>query len=147
MIIEKLKQIVSRVNPETGKAVAPQQEKQYLLLIFYIDNTTKSGDEKSFEILTGRKATFTFLFENLDSIDLMQSHVMSQNVPLINAITAYTFMRLCLEEHMSEDEQDEIEFSADSLTEHVLNYYDQEEVQLNELYDLEINQELSKVGE
>jgi len=67
---------------------------------------------------------------------------MSQTVPLTKAITAYTFMRFCLEEHMTEDEQDDIEFSADSLTEHVLNYYEQEKFQLDEIYESEINQDL-----
>lgn len=141
MIIKPLKQIVSRINPETGKETAPkhQGEKQYLLLLYYNDGNA-TGQEKSFEIITGRNDAFKHIFDELDSIDLLQSHVMSQTVALEKAITAYTFLRFCLEEHMSEQEKDEIEFNEDSLEEHMLNFYELTEEQLNELYTTELNQ-------
>jgi hypothetical protein len=138
MLVKQLQQIVTRLNPLTGKPEAPKQEKQYLLLLFY--NTSAEEEDKTFELITGRKETFIFLFENLDSIDHIKSHIVSQTVTIESAISTYSFMRLCLEHHMSEEEKDEIEFNEELLNEHMLNFYDLTAEELEELYQSEINQ-------
>jgi hypothetical protein len=138
MIIHPLKQIVSRINPNTGKAEAPKTPKQYLLLLYYLDEN--KADDKSFEIIMGRNETFKFLYENIDSVDLLQSHVMPQNVALDRAISTYSFMRLCLEQRMTEEEKDDIEFNEELLKEHMLNYYDLSEEQLEKSYKDDMNQ-------
>jgi len=142
MIIKPLMQIVTRINPLTGKEEAPKtppELKQYLLLLHFIEDTNKEA--KDFEIITGRKETFDYLLENIDSIDLTQSHVMSQNTPLENAITVYSFLRLCLEKHMNESEKETIDYDETMLNEHMVNFYDSmSEEELDALYEEEINQ-------
>jgi hypothetical protein len=138
MIIQKLKQIVTRVNPETGEETAPKRRKQYLLLLYYTDEGN-SDDNKTFEIITGRNDTFDFLFRNMESIDLLKSHVMSQTVSLEKAITAYSFILFCLKEYMTEQEKVDIEFDEESLKEYMSNYYEKSESELEELYQEELN--------
>jgi hypothetical protein len=132
-IIKPMQVIATRLNPVTGKQEPPKAPKKYLLLIYFMEE--KDGNDKTFEIITGRDETFKWLFENKDTIDLTQSHVMTQIHNLEQAITAYTFMRICLENHMSEYDKEDIDFDEDDLAEYMLTNYDMAKTELEEIYE------------
>lgn len=141
MLIKPLKQIIARIDPTTGKEVAPKVEKQYLVLIHYLD-TDNEATEKSYEIIRGRIETAKFLLNELENIDLLQSHVIAQNLSLEKALTVYSFLRLCLEKYLSEEEQMKYEIDVETLNEHMENFYEVTSESLEETYQEEINQPL-----
>lgn len=75
---------VSKLDPE---------ERKYLILYFGTD--PDNGDEiKSFEIITGRTATYEFIKNMIDSIDIHESKVMTtHDMTYDEAGSVYLFMK------------------------------------------------------
>ena len=86
---------ISRFDPETKREIERSpEEKQYLLLLYYIEDP----DEKTFEIITGRSFAREWLMEQLGAIDVDSSYVLVEDVPfkdsLSNQITVRKFLNM-----------------------------------------------------
>lgn len=140
MIIEKLKTVVGRLNPLTGKVEPPKMPKKYMLLLDYIDDSSvKEGKIFEAEIVDNRDEAFKTLFNNMEGIDLLTSHVMSQTMTMENAMCAYTFLRLYFEEYATQEQVDELEFDQNTLLEHMESFYpEKSKDELEALYNEEI---------
>lgn len=144
-MVERLQQGVLRVNKTTGAMEAPKKErKNYLILAIF--NETKD-DENAWHWIEGRDEAAEFLFEQLETFDLLQSHVMSETQAPERAVSIYTFLRFCMEEEkVSEEMLDRVDYDVEALLEFMQNYYQHEDgapytrEELDNLYKEELEQ-------
>ena len=86
----------SKFDPETKKEIARHpEEKQYILLLYY--NSNYDGNDKTFEVITGRTFVREFLIERISEIDIESSYVLVEDVPFkdsfSNQVTVYKFLK------------------------------------------------------
>lgn len=132
-LVQKLTEVVQRVDPKTGIPVPKKKVeriKHYLVLAIF-----NEGDEKSWEFIKGRAETFNHIIENMESYDLLESHVISETATPEIAITAYSFLRFCMENDvLPQSVMDDAEMSPEILEEFMENYYQKSEEELEEIY-------------
>lgn len=132
-LVQKLTEVVQRVDPKTGIPVPKKKVeriKHYLVLAIF-----NEGDEKSWEFIKGRAETFNHIIENMESYDLLESHVISETATPEIAITAYSFLRFCMENNvLPQSVMDDAEMSPEILEEFMENYYQKSEEELEEIY-------------
>jgi hypothetical protein len=144
-------QVIARINKETGEEI--EVPKQYLLLLFF-DNAESNDMEKTFEIIDGKESTFRYILGVINgdqNINLMESRVMSESLPLNKSITLYSFLRLYLEKEKYEKiALDDYDFTLGMLNDCIEYVYkDNEDYEekignLDEFYNKEINQEIDE---
>ena len=94
MLLEKqLKNVFIKHDKVTGEVIPQNAPKQYLILVVYNDDT----ECKTFELFIGREDVTEYLVANIDQIDILKTHVMSETMTLKNAVTAYSFLRVIRE--------------------------------------------------
>ncbi len=77
------------VKEEEIKQLSPD-EKTYVVL-YYL--TVDDGEEvKTFDVITGRRATYEFIKNIIENIDIHRSIVMVDNLPYNKSISIYNFM-------------------------------------------------------
>ena len=132
-LVQKLTEVVQRVDPKTGIPVPKKKVeriKHYLVLAIFNEE-----DEKSWEFIKGRAETFNHIIENMESYDLLESHVISETATPEIAITAYSFLRFCMENDvLPQSVMDDAEMSPEILEEFMENYYQKSEEELEEIY-------------
>lgn len=132
-LVQKLTEVVQRVDPKTGIPVPKKKAeriKHYLVLAIF-----NEGDEKTWEFIKGRAETFNHIIENMESYDLLESHVISETATPEIAITAYSFLRFCMENDvLPQSVMDDAEMSPEILEEFMENYYQKSEEELEEIY-------------
>ena len=132
-LVQKLTEVVQRVDPKTGIPVPKKKVeriKHYLVIAIF-----NEGDEKSWEFIKGRAETFNHIIENMESYDLLESHVISETATPEIAITAYSFLRFCMENDvLPQSVMDDAEMSPEILEEFMENYYQKSEEELEEIY-------------
>ena len=132
-LVQKLTEVVQRVDPKTGIPVPKKKVeriKHYLVLAIF-----NEGDEKSWEFIKGRAETFNHIIENMESYDLLESHVISETATPEIAITAYSFLRFCMENNvLPQSVMDDAEMSPEILEEFMENYYQKSEEELEAIY-------------
>lgn len=84
-----------KLDPETKEVLSKNpEEKQYILLLYFISNS----EDKTFEVITGRTAVREYLIDHIDEIELENSYVLVEDVPFKDTvekgITAYKFLKL-----------------------------------------------------
>jgi hypothetical protein len=91
--------------------------------------------KKEKEFIKGRAETFNHIIENMESYDLLESHVISETATPEIAITAYSFLRFCMENDvLPQSVMDDAEMSPEILEEFMENYYQKSEEELEEIY-------------
>ena len=132
-LVQKLTEVVQRVDPKTGIPVPKKKVeriKHYLVLAIFNEE-----DEKSWEFIKGRAETFNHIIENMESYDLLESHVISETATPEIAITAYSFLRFCMENDvLPQSVMDDAEMSPEILEEFMENYYQKSDEELEEIY-------------
>jgi hypothetical protein len=83
------------------------ETKQYLVLYYATDED--DNDVKSFEICTGRTETFNFIKNMIESINIHDSLVLSENNTLKNIISVYEFMKYLRDNDLIYDKTFDIE--------------------------------------
>lgn len=144
-MVEKLQQGVMRVNKATGAVEAPKKErKNYLILAIFNDTT---DGERDWHWIEGRDEAAEFLFEQIETFDALQSHVMSETQAPDRAVSIYTFLRFCMdEEKVSEEMLDRVDYDTEALLEFMQNYYQHEDgkpytrEELDRIYQDELEQ-------
>jgi len=101
---------------EEGNKIQPEQIKKYLLLLYYHEDS-EQPIEKNFEILTGREKAYNYIKENIDDIDVLESHILVDTKTLYGAVTIYGFMK-----HMEKFFEDN-DFDIEEYLEHS-KFYD-----------------------
>jgi len=115
-------------DPITGRPVE-SDEKEFLLIL--VDRGSESTDEGSFVALRGRRATFDYLTSTLGNYDLLNSYVLTGNIPLGKEVSLYSFLRYYMETKFQ---------NSDFTTDDLVNYIDEiEYVDLDARYSREIN--------
>lgn len=89
------------VNPIQFVDKEDPEKRMYLVL--YEGTDEEGNDLKSYEYIEGRTATFNFIKNMIDYIDICDSKVIAQNVKLIDAITVYQFMKHIQENELVKD--------------------------------------------
>lgn len=97
--MSELKSIFRKVNDEEKEILLQKINTRYLIL-YYLEEDGK--ELQNFEIIKGRINAYTFLKDLVEVIDLKESKVLTDNVPLKDAISVYEFMK-----HVSELIEDE----------------------------------------
>lgn len=78
-------------------------EKTYVIL-YYL--TIDDGEEvKTFDVITGREATYEFIKNIVENLDIHKSVIMVDNVPYSKAISIYEFMKY-IKRYFEEDSFD-----------------------------------------
>ena len=73
----------ARLDPKTNKPIEKlPEEKQYVLLLYFVS----TGNDKTFEVITGRSATREYLIDNIDEIDIIDSYVLVEDVPFKDTV-------------------------------------------------------------
>lgn len=135
-----LKPLYYRVDDE-GKPIIPKktaEEKQYLLLLYGIGS---ESDDRSFEIMTGRSNVLAYLATIASEIDLKESLILVESLPLEKAETLLRFIGYCLENGYVENETDKNTFISE-LAEYDESYEENTEAQprgneiVNNLYNI-----------
>jgi len=91
----KLKNVVMRYNKETGEYTPPKKaKKSYLILVTF--NKTEDG-ERDWQWIEGREEALEHLIEQMETYDLLATQVMSETQSPDRAVTAYSFIRFCIE--------------------------------------------------
>lgn len=121
-MIQKLQNAVMRYNKETGELTPPKRERKfYLILVIF--NKTDDG-ERDWQWIAGRDETLDHLLEQLETYDLLATQVMSETQSPDRAVTAYSFIRFCMEENkVSEELLEKHEMDLDLFMEFVENNY------------------------
>lgn len=92
---------------DQGKVITPSNLKTYLLLIYYRDD--EGNEQRTFEVITGRKFVvqriLDYAVEYNDTVNNFKSMVISESVTMDQAISFYSFVRLCLENNKLTDEE------------------------------------------
>ena len=134
-IFKDLKQVVSLVDTITGEPI-DIDEKGYLLLL--VDANSDQFENGEFIAMRGRRATFEYLVSSIGNYDILHSYVLSGKIALGGEVSVYSFIRLCLEKHFSNEdigltinELDDIALASSVDTEDKIN--------LNMLYVNELN--------
>lgn len=140
-MVEKLQQVVMRVNRENGTLEAPKKErKHYLVLATF--NESENGIDRDWHWIDGREETFQHLIEQMEAYDLLATNVLSETQSPETAVSAYTFLRFCMEEKkVSEDLLMSLEMDFDTFMEFMENHYPEKTSdELEEEYKKDLDQ-------
>ena len=93
-----------QVYDENGKPVKGPEEKEYLLLLNY-EEDSDSGLEKTFEFMNGREQVYNYLKEELmnNGLDPFNSFVIVETVSIADRLTVVGFMHVC-KKHFPDDD-------------------------------------------
>jgi len=93
-----------QVYDEQGRPIKGPEEKEYLLLLNYEEDSDKSL-EKTFEFMNGRERVYFFLKEELmnNGLDPFNSFVIVETVKLADRLTVVGFMEVC-KKHFPDDD-------------------------------------------
>lgn len=93
-----------QVYDEQGQPIKGPEEKEYLLLLNYEEDSDKSL-EKTFEFMNGREQVYFFLKEELmnNGLDPFNSFVIVETVKLADRLTVVGFMEVC-KKHFPDDD-------------------------------------------
>lgn len=85
-----------QVYDEQGQPIKGPEEKEYLLLLNYEEDSDNSL-EKTFEFMNGREKVYYFLKEELmnNGLDPFNSFVIVETVKLADRLTVVGFMEVC----------------------------------------------------
>lgn len=100
-----LKHLFRQVDAN-GKIIAPPENMQYLLLLFY--TPSEGPEDKTFEIIEGLADVVEFLtdeFNRESGIDVKKSFVLSEIDVLENFTPLYKFIKNCIDNKQCTDEQ------------------------------------------
>ena len=77
--------------------------KQYIILIYGVDE-----DQEVFrwESMTGRTTMYNYIKNNVDSIDVDNSIILTENVPIKDAFTVFQFVKYLQNGNLIEDDED-----------------------------------------
>lgn len=114
MLIKRYVSPIIKYDDE-GKVIEPQrspESKQYLLLMFFKESTQR---EKTFEIITGRQEVYDFIKENIEDLDIINSHILVEGVALEECANVYSFMKhmeqyfpdenFCIDDYREQDDE------------------------------------------
>ena len=99
------------INPMQTIARDSAEEKEYLLLLYVTDDSGDS-DEQRFEIIIGREATYQYIKDMIDGMDINKSRVVVTDVTLKDALTVYQFMILIKNKYYTDDTFDINEYDV-----------------------------------
>lgn len=93
-----------QVYDEQGQPIKGPEEKEYLLLLNYEEDSDNSL-EKTFEFMNGREKVYYFLKEELmnNGLDPFNSFVIVETVKLADRLTVVGFMEVC-KKHFPDDD-------------------------------------------
>lgn len=93
-----------QVYDEQGQPIKGHEEKEYLLLLNYEEDSDNSL-EKTFEFMNGREKVYYFLKEELmnNGLDPFNSFVIVETVKLADRLTVVGFMEVC-KKHFPDDD-------------------------------------------
>lgn len=131
-IFKNLKQVVEFVDPITKEPIQ-SDDKGYLLLL--VEAGAGDFETGEFVAVRGRRIAFDYLANSLGNYDLIHSYVLSGKIPLGNEVSLYSFLRLCLEKHYTENEAG---ISLDDLAMYAQNE-NEASIDLDLLYVNELN--------
>lgn len=134
-MVEELINVIKRFD-ENGNEILPDGPRVYLCLLELMDEQriwesfmgfkdgADSPEGKAYYIgmdgtlKSTREETFLYLQSMLSEMNLLKSYVMTQNQTLKTNITAYSFMRMCLESDKVISASAEV--TVEDLNDHVL---------------------------
>lgn len=90
------------INPMQMNNQDSPEEREYLLLLYVTDDSGDS-DEQRFEIIIGREATYQYIKDMIDGMDINKSKVVVTDVALKDALTVYQFMILMKNKYYMND--------------------------------------------
>lgn len=99
------------INPMQMNAQDSPEEREYLLLLYVTDDSGEY-DEQRFEIITGRDATYQYIKDMIDGMDINKSKVVVTDVTLKDALTVYQFMMLMKNKYYTNDTFDIDEYNV-----------------------------------
>lgn len=92
-IEELLKNPLIIGEPENIRTVEKSPEERKYLVLYYASDEAGGEDIKSFEFITGRIATYKFIRNIIESLDIHESKVISESATLGEMISVYEFMK------------------------------------------------------
>lgn len=99
------------INPMKMNVEESPEERDYLLLLYVADDKGETDDQR-FEIIRGRDATYQYIKDMIDGIDINTSKVMVTDVTLKEALTVYQFMTLMKNKYYTNDTFDIDEYNV-----------------------------------
>lgn len=99
------------INPMVMNQIDSPEEREYLLLLYITDDSGES-DNQIFEIITGREATYQYIKDMIDGMDINKSKVMVTDVTLKEALTIYQFMMVIKNKYYTNDTFDIDEYNV-----------------------------------
>ena len=90
------------INPMRMVSENDPEEKEYLILMYLADD---NGDEdmQIFEFVIGRTATYQYIKDMIDGLDIEKSKVIVKDVTINDALTVHQFMYLMKEKYYTDD--------------------------------------------
>jgi len=93
---EKIEKLLSEKlivgEPESDSRIKGSEDRKYLLLYYFSDEKGEE-DQKSFEFIIGRMATYKFIKSIIEDINIHKSKVLVETVTLNELISVYEFMK------------------------------------------------------